>query len=132
MTLAALTGCDRPLAQAANAADSLPQRAEDAAPAPAPATTPAPAPKAPTQAPAVASAPPTQAISDSAITARVTSALRSDPALAGADLSVNTDRGVVSITGTVKSPEQVAEAAARAQEPDGVMRIDSHLSVIPP
>ena len=123
-TLALLTGCDRPLAQEANAADTLPQRTEDPAPAPAPKPRPKP--------PAVVSAPPTEVISDPAITARVNSALHSDPALAGADLSVNTDRGVVSLTGTVKSPEQVAEAAARAQEPDGVVRIDSHLSVIPP
>jgi osmotically-inducible protein OsmY len=120
--LAILAGCDRPFAPSANAADTLP-RAQDGADAARTAARPRSSPASP---------PPPAAISDAAITARVNSALHNDPALAGSDLSVNTDHGVVSLTGTVKSPEQVAEASARAQEPDGVMRIDSHLSVNPP
>jgi len=57
--------------------------------------------------------------------------MRADPALAGADLSVTTNHGVVSLTGTVRSPEQVALAESRAQSPSGVMRVDTHLSVDP-
>src|SRR4051812_36326438 len=44
-------------------------------------------------------APPT----DSAITDRVQAGLKSDPALAGSDVSVNTDHGVVHLAGLVKS-----------------------------
>jgi osmotically-inducible protein OsmY len=51
--------------------------------------------------------------------------------MAGADVSVNTDGGVVSLTGTVKSQEQAAFASAHAQRYDGIMRVDSHLSTLP-
>ena len=121
--LALLGGCDRSFAPEANAADSQPQPQDTASGRQA-----APAPPAQPR----ISPPPAEAISDSAITAQVKSALHADPALAGADLSVDTAHGVVSLTGTVKSPEQVAEAAARAQEPDGVVRLDTHVAVTPP
>lgn len=67
------------------------------------------------------------ALSDPGITARVKSSLARDPALAGADISVYTDRGAVSLTGRVRSQEQIALAAAHAQAEDGVMRVDEHL-----
>jgi hyperosmotically inducible protein len=72
------------------------------------------------------------AIDDDTITHRVTTAMHADPRLAGADVSVNTDHGVVSLTGSVRSGEQVAAAIESAQSPDGVMRVDNHLSVTPP
>jgi osmotically-inducible protein OsmY len=70
-----------------------------------------------------------EALSDPAITSKVRAALLADPGMAGADVSVNTDRGVVSLTGTVKSQEQTAIASAHAQRQDGVMRIDNHLAM---
>jgi len=72
------------------------------------------------------------AIDDDAITQRVEAAMRADQRLAGADVSVNTDHGVVSLTGNVRSGEQIAAAIESAQSPDGVMRVDNHLSVTPP
>jgi len=69
---------------------------------------------------------------DDAITRRVAAAILADPRLAGADVSVNTDHGIVSLTGNVRSREQAAAAAESAQAPDGVMRIDNHLSVTLP
>lgn len=69
--------------------------------------------------------------SDPIITARIKASLLTDPAMAGADVSVNSDRGVVNLTGTVIAQEQAAIASAHAQRPDGVMRIDNHLSVNP-
>jgi hyperosmotically inducible protein len=114
--------CDRPLTQPATAADAIPpSRAGNAQ-------------SAPPQRDSVAEArtPAADPLSDASITARVASGIHNDPALAGTDLTVNTSRGVVSLTGTVKSPEQVAEAAARAQAPDGVVRLDTHVSVVPP
>ncbi len=68
-------------------------------------------------------------IPDTLITARVRADLLGDSDLSGADISVNTDRGVVTLTGSVKSREQAVIAAAHAQRQDGVMRIDNHLSV---
>lgn len=75
---------------------------------------------------------PSRPPSDAQITADVAAGMRDDPALAGADLTVHTEHGVVSVTGTVQSPEQVAEAETRAQAPAGVMRVDTHLSMTPP
>jgi osmotically-inducible protein OsmY len=78
-----------------------------------------------------ASLPPPESISDAAITAKVRGAIHSDPGMAGADVSVNTDHGVVILAGTVKSHEQTGIASAHAQRQDGVMRIDNQLSIAP-
>ena len=68
-----------------------------------------------------------QALTDGAITGRIQSALVADPAMSGADISVNTDKGVVVLSGTVQSHEQTGIASAHAQRQDGVMRVDNHL-----
>ena len=68
-----------------------------------------------------------QALTDGAITGRIQSALVGDPAMSGADVSVNTDKGVVVLSGTVQSHEQTGIASAHAQRQDGVMRVDNHL-----
>jgi len=106
--------------------------------APAPAVTPAPrtaateaggTPPATTrpQASTLSLAP--EALTDSVITTRIKAGILSDPGLAGTDISVNTDRGVVTLTGTIKSREQAAIASAHAQAQDGVMRVDNDLAV---
>lgn len=63
---------------------------------------------------------------------RIDSAIRADPGMVGADISVNAEHGVVSLTGHVKSPEQVAIASAHAQGEDGVMRVDNELALNTP
>lgn len=73
--------------------------------------------------------PPAAALDDGVITARIRAALLLDPAMSGSDVSVNTDRGVVNLTGVVVSREQAAIASAHAQGQDGVMRVDDHLVV---
>ena len=70
-------------------------------------------------------------LSDTVMAARIRASLLTDPAMAGADVSANIDRGVVNLTGTVKSQEQAVIAASHARRQDGVMRIDNHLSVNP-
>jgi hyperosmotically inducible protein len=70
-------------------------------------------------------------LSDAAIDGRIKASIQRDPGMAGADVSVHTDRGVVNLTGTVKSQEQTAIASAHAQRQDGVMRIDNHLAMPP-
>lgn len=92
-----------------------------------PAARTAPPPQAPPAAPERAAMPAPEALSDTAITGRIDSALRADPAMAGADVSINTDRGVVVLSGTVKSHEQTGVASAHAQRQDGVLRVDNHL-----
>jgi hyperosmotically inducible protein len=66
---------------------------------------------------------------DGVISARIRAALLLDPAMGGADVSVNTDHGVVNLTGVVASREQAAIASAHAQAEDGVTRVDDHLTV---
>ena len=73
--------------------------------------------------------PPPEMLSDPVITARIKASLMTDPAMAGADVSVNTSQGVVSLTGLVASQEQAAIVSAHAQGQDGVMRVDNHLAV---
>jgi osmotically-inducible protein OsmY len=77
--------------------------------------------------PPQAAMPTAEALTDSAITGRILSALKADPAMKGADVSINTDKGVVVLSGTVKSHEQTGVASAHAQRQDGVLRVDNHL-----
>lgn len=71
-----------------------------------------------------------ETVSDAFITGAVRAALMGDPGLQGADVSVNTSHGVVSLTGQVKNREQAAIAAAHAEGEDGVMRVDNTLVVL--
>jgi hypothetical protein len=116
--------CDRAIAPAAPTDDPASKAPADAPKASAK-TAPAPAPLH------LALVPPPGPPSDAQITSRVAASMKDDPALAGADLTVHTDHGVVSVTGTVRSPEQVAEAEAHAQAPTGVMRVDTRISMAP-
>lgn len=125
-----LAACDRAANGLAGYSvhDAAARPARSAAPAypaatPEPVTAAAPAPRAEPLS--------RDAVSDTAITGRVKAAILTDPALAGTDISVNTDSGVVTLTGTVKTQEQAAIASVHAQGHDGVMRIDNHLSPLP-
>ena len=121
----ALAAC-HPQPAAREAATSRPAAAKSAIRAPAGRaqdTVAVPSPPAPSM--------PHEAMSDSVITARIKAGILSDPGMTGADVSVNTDRGVVSLTGTIKSQEQAAIASAHAQRHDGVMRVDTQLSTTP-
>ena len=120
-----LGACGRPDPQASAAS---PAALEEAATRrAAPTSPPQSAPPAPPVAPERVVMPAPEALSDAAITGRIESALRADPAMAGADVSINTDRGVVVLSGTVKSHEQTGVASAHAQRQDGVLRVDNHL-----
>lgn len=124
-TACLLAACGRPDPQASAASGAaLEQAATSRATAAAP---PQAAPPAPPAAPERVAMPTPEALSDAAITGRIESALRADPAMAGADVSINTDKGVVVLSGTVKSHEQTGVASAHAQSQDGVMRVDNHL-----
>lgn len=120
-----LGACDRPGARADIAASNLdPQPASPMNVAP-----PSPRDAAPVRAPTPL--PPREALADTVITSRIKSEILGDPAMQGADVSVNTDRGVVVLAGLVKTPEQTAVASAHAQRQDGVMRVDNHLATAP-
>ena len=86
----------------------------------------APAPQAAQQAP-TSPMPAPEALTDAAISSKIGAALQADPAMQGADVSVNTDHGVVVLSGTVKSHEQTGVASAHAQRQDGVLRVENNL-----
>ena len=71
--------------------------------------------------------PSADALSDAAITERIAAEIQSDPSMQGADVSINTDNGVVVLSGTVKTQEQTGVVSAHAQRQDGVLRVDNHL-----
>ena len=71
--------------------------------------------------------PAAESLTDPAITSRIAAALQADPAMKGADVSINTDKGVVVLSGTVNTHEQMGVASAHAQRQDGVLRVDNHL-----
>jgi hypothetical protein len=66
---------------------------------------------------------------DAAATRAILDAIRADPGMAGADVSVNTENGVVSLTGVVRNREQAAIASAYANRQMGVLRVDNALTI---
>lgn len=126
VTAAAVVACDRSSGRISAPGENL----RAAAPAERPANGAGP--------PAVAPAPPPrsampspESLTDTVITGKIKAAILSDPGMAGADVSVNTDHGVVILAGMVKSQEQAALASAHAQRQDGVMRVDNQLTAHP-
>lgn len=97
---------------------------EEVARQPAVAAAPAPAAQKP-----AAPMPTPDTLTDTMITGRIKTALLSDPGMKGADVSVQTNKGVVTLVGTVKSHEQTGIASAHAQRQDGVVRVDSDLTL---
>jgi osmotically-inducible protein OsmY len=64
-------------------------------------------------------------IDDSAITTKVKTALLTDATVSGFAISVETSRGVVSLTGIVNSAGERSRAIQIAQETGGVRRVDA-------
>lgn len=71
------------------------------------------------------------AMSDDAISARVQSALASDPAMQGTQVKVSTDRGVVQLAGFVGSNAMRDEAGNVAGSVQGVRQVDNDLRLSP-
>src|SRR5215831_2568743 len=74
-----------------------------------------------------------QAIADATADARVTGAIKgkllADRELSALSISVNTTEGVVTLSGTVSSPENIGKAMLLAMETDGVREVVSTLQV---
>jgi osmotically-inducible protein OsmY len=66
-----------------------------------------------------------EVIDDTAITAKVKANLLADPQVSAFAISVDTDRGVVSLTGIVNSEGERQRAIQIAQEVGGVKRVDA-------
>ncbi len=122
-------GCDRPQNDATARNDAAaPTRPPSTAMTPAPATTTppamAPANNAPTAGEKVA-----DAISDTALTAKVKTALVAEPDLKSTSIEVTTKNAVVTLTGTVPSTNEKEKARVVAQNVEGVKDVVDNLSL---
>jgi hyperosmotically inducible periplasmic protein len=68
------------------------------------------------------------ALSDTAITAKVKTALHENKLTAGHDIHVDTVAGVVTLSGTVPSADTAATAQRLAQETSGVKKVRNDLT----
>ena len=66
-----------------------------------------------------------EVIDDTAITTKVKTGLLGDPVVSAFAISVETSRGVVSLTGIVNSAAERARAIQVAQDVGGVQRVDA-------
>jgi osmotically-inducible protein OsmY len=90
----------------------------------------APGSVAETQAPAAAAAPGTAAApTDTAITQAVKEKLLLQPETSSVNVAVDTHEGVVTLSGTVKSPQEKEQVIQTARGTQGVLRVEDKLSV---
>ena len=68
---------------------------------------------------------------DTTITTRVKTARLNDPAVGGLSIDVDTYKGVVTLSGRVKSPGERDQALSLARRVDGVTEVKDALQVIP-
>ena len=72
-----------------------------------------------------------ETIDDTTITTRVKTAMLNDPAVGGLGIDVDTYKGVVTLSGRVKSQAEHDQALALAHRIDGVTEVKDALQVIP-
>jgi osmotically-inducible protein OsmY len=72
-----------------------------------------------------------EAIDDTTITTRVKTAMLNDPTVGGLRVDVDTFKGVVTLSGRVKSQVERDQAIALARGVDGVTEVKDAMQVIP-
>ena len=72
-----------------------------------------------------------ETIDDTTITTRVKTAMLNDPAVGGLRIDVDTFKGVVTLSGRVKSQTEKDQAVALARMVSGVTQVKDALQVIP-
>lgn len=72
-----------------------------------------------------------ETIDDATITTRVKTALLNDPVVGGLRIDVDTFKGVVTLSGRVKSKDEEAKAIALARQVGGVADVKSTLQIQP-
>jgi len=72
-----------------------------------------------------------ETIDDTTITTRVKTAMLNDPAVGGLRIDVDTFKGVVTLSGRVKSQAERDQAIALARQVDGVAEVKDALQIIP-
>ncbi|HYS27498.1 MAG TPA: BON domain-containing protein [Vicinamibacterales bacterium] len=72
-----------------------------------------------------------ETIDDTTITTRVKTQMLNDPNVSGTGIDVDTYKGVVTLSGRVKSQAEHDQAVAIARQVDGVTEVKDALQVIP-
>ncbi len=72
----------------------------------------------------------TQAVSDSALSARIKTSYATDSLVKARDIKVDAMRGVVTLNGTVNSTAERDKAIAIARDTKGVVEVKSNLKVV--
>ncbi len=72
------------------------------------------------------------ALGDAGITAAVKTSLAADPGLSAVKIDVSTEGGVVSLAGPAPDAKARDRAEVLAAAPQGVVRVDNRLVVVPP
>src|SRR6187549_1765267 len=72
-----------------------------------------------------------ETIDDTTITTRVKTAMLNDPAVGGLRIDVDTFKGVVTLSGRVKSQSEHDQAVALARRVNGVSEVKDALQIIP-
>lgn len=123
--------CDRPTTQTTAANGSTASTSTTPSPSTSTATPDAASPNAPATA-NMAPGPAgdaSGAVSETVTTGKIKAAITSDAGLKDSDISVTTQNGVVTLSGTAKSQDQVSMATALAQRQDGVVRVENNIAV---
>jgi len=68
-------------------------------------------------------------VTDAQVAGNVQTKISSDPALSGRQISINADKGVVTLSGTVNSDAEITSALNDAQQAQGVKQVISRLAV---
>ena len=71
----------------------------------------------------------TRAVKDTTITAEVKTALKKDDQIRSSEIHVKTSGGIVTLKGSVASPEMAARAAQIAEQNNGVKSVNNELVV---
>jgi osmotically-inducible protein OsmY len=72
-----------------------------------------------------------ETVDDATITTRVKTALLNDPDVGGLKIDVDTFKGVVTLSGGVKTPAEQQKAIAIARRMDGVKDVKSTIQINP-
>jgi osmotically-inducible protein OsmY len=72
-----------------------------------------------------------ETIDDTTITTRVKTSMLNDPAVGGLRIDVDTFKGVVTLSGRVKTQAEKNQAIALARRTEGVVEVKDALQVIP-
>lgn len=72
-----------------------------------------------------------ETIDDTTITTRVKTSMLNDPAVGGLRIDVDTFKGVVTLSGRVKSQAERDQALGLARQVDGVVEVKDALQIIP-